>query len=119
MTMSYQNGIDRIWIVNVGDIKPMELPVSFFLDLAWNPEKIKYEDVNPYFTQWSAQQFGTEKATEIGEILHQSSHLISLRKPEILNSTTYSLDVNNEFENMVTTFKTLTEKSSVLMQNSG
>jgi len=117
MTMSYQNGIDRIWIVNVGDIKPMELPVSFFLDLAWNPEKIKYENVNPYFKQWSAQQFGAEKASEIGEILHQSSHLISLRKPEILNSTTYSLDVNNEFENMVTTFKTLTEKSSVLMQN--
>jgi len=115
MTMSYQNGIDRIWIVNVGDIKPMELPISFFLDLAWDPEKIHYEDVQIYFSQWSAQQFGPEKAKEIGDIIHKSSHLNSLRKPEILNSTTYSLDVNNEFENIVQSFKNLTQKSTELI----
>jgi len=37
--VKYRSGTDRIWIVNVGDIKPMEFPISFFLDYTWDPEK--------------------------------------------------------------------------------
>jgi hypothetical protein len=39
MNLAYQYGADRIWIVNVGDLKPMELPIQFFLDYAWNTKK--------------------------------------------------------------------------------
>ena len=38
MNLAYSYGVNRIWIVNVGDIKPMEFPIEFFLDYAWNPE---------------------------------------------------------------------------------
>ena len=39
MHLSYEMGVDKLWIVNVGDIKPLEYPISFFLDLAWNPKQ--------------------------------------------------------------------------------
>ena len=42
LTLAYENGIDRLWILNVGDLKPMEYPISQFMDMAWNPHK--YDD---------------------------------------------------------------------------
>ncbi|HLW06881.1 MAG TPA: glycosyl hydrolase 115 family protein [Marinilabiliaceae bacterium] len=41
MKLTYEHGVKNIWIVNVGDIKPMELPISFFMDYAWNPDAIQ------------------------------------------------------------------------------
>src|SRR5690606_37591666 len=38
MSLAWQYQADRIWIVNVGDLKPMELPTDFFLRMAWNPD---------------------------------------------------------------------------------
>ena len=40
MHLAYEYGADRLWIVNVGDIKPMEFPIEFFLDYAWNPDAL-------------------------------------------------------------------------------
>ena len=40
MHLAYEYGANRIWIVNVGDLKPMEFPIQFFLDYAWNPKAI-------------------------------------------------------------------------------
>lgn len=39
MHLAWRYGADRIWIVNVGDLKPLEFPMEFFLRLAWNPER--------------------------------------------------------------------------------
>ena len=61
--------VRQIWIVNVGDIKPMEFPISFFLDYAWNPEKIGADDLQKYTEQWAAEQFGNKYAKEIAEII--------------------------------------------------
>ncbi|MFP4283839.1 MAG: glycosyl hydrolase 115 family protein, partial [Opitutales bacterium] len=56
MRLTYAWGVDELWLVNVGDIKPMELPTSFFLDLAWDPEAIGAVDLPAYYTAWAAQQ---------------------------------------------------------------
>ena len=58
MDLAYRGGADRIWIVNVGDIKPMEFPISFFLDFAWDPDRIPAERLPEYTRGWAAQQFG-------------------------------------------------------------
>ncbi len=92
MSLAYQYGADRLWIVNVGDIKPMELPASFFLDYAWDPDAINASDLPGYYTKWAAQQFGKEDAEEIGEILAKYTKYNSRRKPELLDADTYSLD---------------------------
>jgi hypothetical protein len=41
MHLAWKHQAKNIWIVNVGDLKPMEYPISFFLDYAWNPEKYR------------------------------------------------------------------------------
>ncbi|MGB8191533.1 MAG: glycosyl hydrolase 115 family protein [Chitinophagaceae bacterium] len=91
MHLAWEYGAREIWIVNVGDIKPMELPISFFLDYAWNPEKIKVEDIPAYHRQWAAQQFDEKYTGEIGYILQKYTQYNSRRKPELLSPSTYAL----------------------------
>src|SRR5690606_39198327 len=69
MNLAYRHGVKDIWIVNVGDIKPMEYPISFWCDLAWNPDQLPLEKVEEYATAWAKEQFGPSHAKEIGEIL--------------------------------------------------
>ena len=69
MNLAYEYGVDRIWIVNVGDLKPMELPISFFLDYAWNTKKWNADNISDYTTQWSEQIFGQQYAKEIAKFI--------------------------------------------------
>ena len=109
-------GDDRIWIVNVGDIKPLELPITFFLDYAWDPEAIPADKVAGYTRQWAAAQFGPAHAAEIAEILSQYAKFNSRRKPELLSPDTYSLFNYREAETVVTDYKLLAEKAAALGQ---
>ncbi|MDB5205515.1 MAG: glycosyhydrolase, partial [Flavisolibacter sp.] len=93
MHLAYAYGADKIWIVNVGDIKPMELPTSFFLDYAWNPGKWNEDNLRSYYTVWAAQQFGEKYSKEIGDILSKYSQYSARRKPELLDAATYPMSV--------------------------
>jgi hypothetical protein len=114
MDLAYEYGVDKIWIVNVGDIKPMELPISFFLDYAWNPEKINTVDLSNYFTNWAAQQFGEKYAKEIGELIQKYSQYNARRKPELLSPETYSLTDYNEFQRIVDEYNNLAVKAQII-----
>jgi hypothetical protein len=92
MRLADEYGADRLWIVNVGDIKPMEFPTSFFLDMAWNPKAMTLARMEAYPREWATEQFGPEHATMIGAILQRYGQLIARRKPELLDANTYSLD---------------------------
>lgn len=83
--LSYQRGVDRIWIVNVGDFKGNELPTQFFMDYAWNPERWPVERLPEWERSYAAQQFGEEHADAIADLLHRYTKLQSDRKPELLN----------------------------------
>ena len=69
MTQALENRADRIWIVNVGDLKPLELPISFFMKLAWDGKKLHQDQVAQFTRDWAAQQFGSDHANEIAELL--------------------------------------------------
>ncbi|MEO8406664.1 MAG: glycosyl hydrolase 115 family protein, partial [Chitinophagaceae bacterium] len=73
MHLAYEYNVRDIWIVNVGDLKPMEFPISFFLDYAWNPDRIKANDLKKYTEQWSTAQFGSKYATDIADIISKYS----------------------------------------------
>jgi endonuclease/exonuclease/phosphatase family metal-dependent hydrolase len=107
MHLAYKYGVKDIWIVNVGDIKPMEFPISFFLDYAWNPEKIGADDLQKYTGQWAAAQFGNEHAEEIADIISKYGKYNGRRKPELLDDKTYNLDNYNEFKNVVKDYNDL------------
>ncbi|MBN2356884.1 glycosyl hydrolase 115 family protein, partial [candidate division KSB1 bacterium] len=99
------------WIVNVGDIKPMEFPISFFLEYAWNPEVWPAERLPEYTRLWAGGQFGTEYAAEIAEILTQYTRYNSRRKPELLSPETYSLTHYREAETVVSDYNALAIKA--------
>ncbi|MGS2738710.1 glycosyl hydrolase 115 family protein [Sinomicrobium sp. M5D2P17] len=111
MHLTYRHGVDRIWVVNVGDIKPMELPISFFLDYAWSPEKWPADRVSGYVEEWSAKQFGPEYAPEIAELLSLYAKYNGRRKPELLNAETYSLVHYREAERVIEDYNKLVEKA--------
>lgn len=104
MHLAYEYGVDRIWIVNVGDLKPMEMPISFFLDYAYNTKRWNEDNLREFYTQWAREQFGDAHANEIGEVLRRYSQNASRRKPELLDEKTYDL---NEFESVVKEWKKL------------
>jgi Glycosyl hydrolase family 115/Gylcosyl hydrolase family 115 C-terminal domain/S-layer like family, C-terminal region len=101
MHLAYEYGVRNIWIVNVGDIKPMEFPISFWLDYAWNPEKIGADDLQKYTEHWAAAQFGKQYSKEIADIISKYTKYNGRRKPELLDQNTYSLTSYYEFPNVV------------------
>jgi hypothetical protein len=91
MHLAYAYGARQLWIANVGDIKPLEYPTSFFLDYAWNPDAIPLERLADYPGAWATRQFGPEHGAEIGALLTRYRVYAARRKPELLSAGTYSL----------------------------
>ncbi len=98
MKLADDHGADRLWIVNVGDLKPMELPTEFFLDYAWNPDAMPLEKLPTYTRDWASAQFGAEQATEIAALLDGYTKLNARRKPELIDPSTFSLIHDREAE---------------------
>ncbi|ULC60720.1 glycosyl hydrolase 115 family protein [Flaviramulus sp. BrNp1-15] len=116
MHLAYQHNVKDIWIVNVGDIKPMEFPIEFFLDYAWNPDKWTADNLQDYYTEWSTKQFGSEYAEDIADLVKTYTKYNARRKHELLNIPKYSLTHYNEADNMLADFKALEEKALALKE---
>ena len=84
MTRAYANGANKIWIANVGDIKPAEYTTEFFLDLAWNIDGISAENIATHLSNWAAREFGDAVAEEVSAIMSEYYRLAMLRKPEYM-----------------------------------
>ena len=100
LTLAYENGIDRLWILNVGDLKPMEYPISQFMDMAWNPRKYNVNSITRHTRDWCAQQFGESQADEAARILNLICKYNGRCTPEMLNKNTYNLE-NGEWQEVV------------------
>lgn len=111
MNLVYEWGVQDLWIANVGDIKPMEFPISFFLDFAWDPEEINADDLPDYTKHWAQQQFGEQYASEIAEVLSLYTKYNARRTPEMLKPDTYSLENYREADRIVNEYKQLLEKA--------
>ncbi|MEI6948163.1 glycosyl hydrolase 115 family protein [Paraflavisolibacter sp. H34] len=92
MHLAWEYHARQIWIVNVGDIKPMEFPLSFFLDQAWAPQKWNPNNLRTYYTRWAESQFGAPQAGEIGDLLRLYGQYSARRKPELLDARTYNAE---------------------------
>ncbi|MBN2443985.1 MAG: glycosyl hydrolase 115 family protein [Spirochaetales bacterium] len=93
--LTYNYGVNRLWVVNVGDMKSNELPIRFFFDYAWNPDKWPVEKLGTWEKKWAEQQFGEKYAVRIADILHTYASLQSNRKPELLNR---NITLNPEYD---------------------
>lgn len=107
MNLTYSHGVDRIWVVNVGDLKPMEFPISFFLDMAWDPTRFNPGNLYQYTEDWCTQQFGENYAKEAARIINLYTKYNHRVTPELFNAKTYSLENYSEFEQVRNDYRDL------------
>ncbi len=84
MQRAYANGAKKIWIANVGDIKPGEYNMEFFLDMAWDINSIKSDGISDHMEDWAAREFGADVAHEVKEVMNEYYRLAFLRRPEFM-----------------------------------
>ena len=96
MSMAYDYGIRDIWIVNVGDLKPQEFPLSYFMSLAYDFEKngTAAPNTTEQFTDAFVKQqfggaFGESELNEISYILKEYTRLNGIRRPEVMAANVY------------------------------
>lgn len=84
MNKAYENGMRQFWIVNVGDIKPGEIGMEFFLQMAYDAGRWTIDNQHRYLKQWAAREFGHERAEAVADIMDKYYRLGFQRKPEHL-----------------------------------
>ena len=89
--LAYQTGIDDLWVVNVGDLKPKELPIDFILRYAWDPDAIPAGKEDDYLRGWAAQNFGDAQAQPVADIVSKYAKYNLWRKPEVQSADKYTL----------------------------
>jgi hypothetical protein len=92
MTKAFRFGASRLWVFNVGDIKPAEMEIEFALDLAWNVEAWPPQKAHAYAQAWAARTFGAEFAEPIAKIKSVYYRLAASGKPEHLGALTFTPD---------------------------
>ncbi len=117
MHLAYEYNVNKIWVVNVGDIKPMELPISFFLEHAWDPTKWNASNIDDYHSKWAKEQFGEKYAKEIGYLLSKYTQYNARRKPELLSPETYSISNYNEANRVVQQYNELKKRAEKINAN--
>ena len=117
LNLAYQSGIDRIWIINVGDLKPKEMPISFIMDYAWNPQSVAPGQESQWLKNWTQSVLGgvaKDDADECADIIAKYSKLNLLRKPEVqvpgLFNYEEMLRLNYQWQSLVLRCEALRER---------
>lgn len=114
MHLAASYGATRIWIVNVGDLKPLELPIEFFLRMAWNPASFTKDDIAAYTRRWAERDFGPEHAAEIAYVVSRYTKYNGWRKPELVKPDTFSLLHYHEAERVEAAWSDLVRRAEAL-----
>ncbi|MBQ8867576.1 MAG: glycosyl hydrolase 115 family protein [Bacteroidaceae bacterium] len=91
LSLAYDFGIEKLWILNVGDLKPMEYPITLFMDMAWSPKKYQVQNVTDHTRAFFAEQLGEQWAQEAADIYNQNCQYMSRVTPEMLDAKTYNI----------------------------
>ncbi|MBP5666611.1 MAG: glycosyl hydrolase 115 family protein [Salinivirgaceae bacterium] len=97
LQLTYAYGVDKLWVLNVGDLKPMEYPITLFLDMAQNPENFNAENLLNHTLKFCAEQFGDNQAVEAARILNLYSKYNGRTTAEMMDHRTYDL-ASGEFK---------------------
>jgi hypothetical protein len=84
MNKAFQYGANKLWVLNVGDIKPGEIGMEFFLDMAWDPQRYRHDNVRDFLVRWAARDIDPHFAEEIASIMEAYYRLGFARRPEHL-----------------------------------
>jgi hypothetical protein len=95
MQLAYAREATRIWILNVGDLKPLEIPINHFMDLAYDAPLWGYDSVGTWLNLWATREFGAQHSAAITSVVDRYGMYANRRKFELVDPTVYSvLDYN-------------------------
>jgi hypothetical protein len=114
MNLALKYGADRLWVVNVGDGKPMEFPIEFFLDYARTPDRWDKDHLDEFTKLWATREFGPQHADEIATAMEDYTRYNGRRKPELIDPATFSLANFGEVDRVEAEWKTLAERVDML-----
>ena len=92
LSLAYDHGIQRMWILNVGDLKPMEYPITLFMDMAWNPKEYTQQTVTDHTRRFFVSVLGGFAAEEAASIYNQNCQYMARVTPEMLDARTYNIE---------------------------
>ena len=84
MNKASQYGANNLWVLNVGDIKPGEIGIEFFLDMAQDPQRYRHDNIRDFLARWAARDLDPRFADEIASIMMEYYQLGLARRPEHL-----------------------------------
>ena len=95
LSLAYDHGIQRMWILNVGDLKPMEYPITLFMDMAWNPKEYNLQNVTDHTRAFFRTVLGgsadENTAVEAADIYNTNCQYMARVTPEMLDARTYNV----------------------------
>ena len=112
LSLAYDFGIQRMWILNVGDLKPMEYPITLFMDMAWKPKEYTVQTVTDHTRRFFAQNLATTVpaaspaaitatvpaaspaaiSDEAASIYNRNCQYMARVTPEMLDARTYNVE---------------------------
>ena len=104
LQLAYNGGIQKLWILNVGDLKPMEYPIQLFMDMAWDPTRYQVTNLLDHPRAFCAECFGEDQACEAASLLNLVSKYNGRITSEMLDARTYTTD---EFAQVVSEYQAL------------
>ena len=91
LSLAYDYGIEQLWVLNVGDLKPMEYPIQLFMDMAWRPREYNQQNVVSHTRRFFATVLGESLADEAADIYNLNCKYMARVTPEMLDARTYNL----------------------------
>ncbi|WVQ84804.1 hypothetical protein IAT38_006961 [Cryptococcus sp. DSM 104549] len=101
----------QIWILNIGTLKPLEMPTEWFLDLAWDSNAWPRNSVGRWLEAWAAREFGEEVKEEVGDIMAKYSVYAARHKAELVDSKAWSIVNYEEAERILAEWDGLTVRA--------
>ena len=92
LSLAYDYGIQRMWILNVGDLKPMEYPITLFMDMAWKPKEYTQQTVTEHTRNFFGSVLSGPVAEEAADIYNQNCQYMARVTPEMLDARTYNIE---------------------------
>ncbi|EMD97923.1 glycoside hydrolase family 115 protein [Bipolaris maydis ATCC 48331] len=114
LDQAHRRGADQIWIFNVGDIKPLEVPLSFVMSLGWDTHAMTLGDLPAFLESFTSRTFGSEIASPASKLLIKYDKLIALRKHEHIEPETFSLINYSEANSILSSWEALVNDAEAL-----
>ncbi|KAJ7730249.1 hypothetical protein DFH07DRAFT_174950 [Mycena maculata] len=116
MSIAIEREASRIWVLNVGDLKPYEREIEFFIAYGWDQSLWNPDNLDTFVSLWAQREFdlSDSDATTVADIVANLTRFNARRKPESLNSTTFSLINYRESDNVQAAWNTLQDASTAI-----